>query len=181
MSATTKKYIIRDYMSRFGEAQDALVLSVRGVPAGDNNRMRLALGQKDIRITVVRNNLARHALKETPIGPLCDLFQGPTALAYGGTSVVDVAREVMKWAEQLQQLELRGAILDGEVFSGKEGVRRLSSFPTRVEAQAKVVTLVLSPAQKVVGAAKGPGSKVLGIVKTIEEKLEKGESIAKIG
>lgn len=181
MSANTKKFIIRDYMGRMGEAQDALVLSIRGVPASDNNRMRLALGQKSIRVTVVRNNLARHALKDTPLGPLGDLFAGPTALAYGGTSVVDVAREIVKWAEQLQQLELRGAILDGEVFEGKAGVKRLATFPTRVEAQAKVVSLVLSPAQKVVGAAKGPGSKVLGIVKTIEEKLEKGEAIAKIG
>ena len=40
--------------------------------------------------------------------------------------------------------------------------------------------LVLSPAQKVVGAAKGPGGRVLGIVKTIQEKLEKGETVARV-
>jgi ribosomal protein L10 len=45
----------------------------------------------------------------------------------------------------------------------------LGSFPTREEAQAKVVTLVLSPARN-----------IMGVVKTIQEKLEKGEAIAKI-
>ena len=58
-------------------------------------------------------------------------------------------------------------------------MKRLSEFPTREEAQAKVVQLILSPASKVVGAAKSPGAKLLGIVKEIQERLEKGETIAK--
>ena len=39
----------------------------------------------------------------------------------------------------------------------------------------------MSPAQKVVGAATAPGSNLLGIVKEIEERLEKGETIGKVG
>lgn len=75
---------------------------------------------------------------------------------------------------------LKGAVLDGEYFDGEDGVKLLGTFPTKAEAQAKVVTLVLSPARNLMGAVKGPGGRVLGIVKSIEEKLEKGEAIAKI-
>lgn len=180
MSSTTKKYLIRDYKDRMGEFSDALVVSIRGVSANDNNRLRLGLAKKQIKVTVVRNNLARHAFKESGLGGLAPLLEGPTALAYGGSSVVDVAREIITWAEKIQALELRGAILDGVLYEGKKGVERLSKFPTRSEALSQTVTLILSPGRKLMGAVKGPGGKVMGIIKTIESKLEKGEAIAKI-
>lgn len=179
MSKPVKNLMIRDYQDRLEGVSDALVISVRGVPGIENNRMRVALAQKNIRVTVVRNNLARHAFKDTPLAALERLFDGPTALAYGGESVVDVAREIAKFAKDLANLELKGAILDGELFEGKAGVERLSRFPTRDEALAQTVTLILSPAQKLVGQVKGPGGRVMGIIKTIEEKLEKGEAVAK--
>ena len=64
---------------------------------------------------------------------------------------------------------LKGALFDGEYYDGDAGVKMLGSFPTREEAQAKVVTLLLSPARQ-----------VMGVVKTLQEKLEKGESVAKL-
>ena len=83
-------------------------------------------------------------------------------------SAVLVAREVVKAAEAEKKIVLKGAIFDGEYYDGDAGVKLLGSFPTREEAQAKVVTLVLSPARN-----------IMGVVKTIQEKLEKGEAIAK--
>ena len=61
------------------------------------------------------------------------------------------------------------SIFDGEYYDGDAGVKKLGSFPTKEEAQAKVVTLLLSPARQ-----------ILGVVKTLQEKLEKGEAIAKL-
>ena len=76
---------------------------------------------------------------------------------------------------------MKAALLDGEFFEGPQGVKRLSGFPTRDEAQANVVSLLLSPYKNVVGAASSPGSNVLGVIKTLQEKLESGEEIAKVG
>ena len=70
--------------------------------------------------------------------------------------------------------------LDGQLFEGKKGVERLSKFPTRSEALSQTVTLILSPARKLMAQIEGPGSKVMGLIKTVESKLEKGETIAKI-
>lgn len=179
MSKPVKNLIIRDYQSKLAGISDALVISVRGMNAKDNNRMRTDLAKKQIKITVVRNTLVKHAFKGTPLANIESLLSGPTALAYG-SSVVDVAREVISWAEKLQQLELKGAVLDGSLYTGKKGVEQLSKFPTRSEALSQTVTLILSPARKLMGQVKGPGGKVLAIVKSIEEKLEKGETIAKI-
>ena len=180
MSKPIKGMIISEYQKRFGDIDGALVIDIRGVKANDNNAMRLGLRRKNVRVTIVKNSLAKKAFSGTALAALDPILSGPAALAYGGESVVDVARLVVEWAKKIQQLDLRGAVLDGELFQGKEGVKRLSQFPTREEAQAKVVQLVLSPARKVVGCAVAPGSRLLGIVKEIQERLEGGKSIAKI-
>ena len=72
------------------------------------------------------------------------------------------------------------AILDGELFEGADGVKRLSALPTKDEAQATIVQLVLSPAGNVVKAMTSPGGNVLGIIKEIRSRLEDGNTIEKI-
>lgn len=181
MSKTVKELMCRDYAEWLDGVEDALVVSIRGIDANTNNRLRMDLQQKDIHITVVRNNLARRTFKGGPLEGLSPLMEGPSALAYGGETVVDAAREIVKWAKEVQHLELKGAILDGMLFEGKEGVERLSKFPTRDEALSEAVTLVLSPARTLMGQVKGPGGRLLGVVKAIEEKLESGETIVKTG
>lgn len=181
MSKFVKELMCRDYEDRLGGVENALVVSIRGVDANTNNRLRVELQQKDIRITVVRNNLARKTFADGPLAGLAPVLEGPSAIAYGAESVIDVARELVKWAKDVEQLELKGAILDGMLFEGADGVHRLSKFPTREEALAEAVTLVLSPAKKLVGQIGGPGGRLMGVVKAIEEKLENGETIAKVG
>ena len=60
------------------------------------------------------------------------------------------------------------------------GIKRLSEFPTKDEAQGTVVQLVLSPAGNLVKAATSPGSNLLGIIKEIRTRLEEGNTIEKI-
>ena len=180
MSKTVKNFMIRDYQGKLDGVQDAVVLSLRGVGGIDTNKMRIDLQKKKIRITVVRNNLTKHAFKDTPLASIEPLMTGPSALAYSKESVVEVAREILEWAKKYEKLELKGAVLDGSLYKGKPGVEELSKFPTRTEALGNTVSLVLGPARKVMGQVKGPGGKIMGIVKSIEEKLEKGETIAKI-
>jgi large subunit ribosomal protein L10 len=127
----------------------------------------------------MQNSLAKKAFAGTPLEPLNKLLTGPSALAYGGQSVVEVAREIIALITTMPEVELKGAVLDGQLFEGKAGVTELSKFPTKDEAIAQVVTLVVSPARKLMAQVKGPGSTLAGIIKAIEEKLEKGETIAK--
>lgn len=179
MSKPVKALIQDAYSKRFADLSEAMLIDIRGIEALDNNKLRNDLATKQIKVTVVKNTLARNSFKGTELEQLNDMITGPTALVTGGESVVNVARELVAWAKKLDKLELKGAIMDGTVF-GADQIDALSKYPTREEAQAQVIQLVLSPAQKLVSAVKGPGSKVASILKTIEEKLEKGESIAKV-
>ncbi len=179
MSKRVKDTIVREYQSRIGDTREAMLISIRGVKGIPATRLRKNLATKKIRITVLRNALARKTLTGTGLEPLTKLLSGPSALAWGGQSVVEVAREIVKAIGTMPELELKGAVLDGQLFEGKKGCEELSKFPTRDEALAQAVTLIVSPGRKLMAAIKGPGSGIAGIIKAIETKLEKGETIAR--
>lgn len=176
MSKPVKKLIVDQYKSRFGDLSEAMLVRITGIDANDNNALRNALAAKEIRVTVVKNSLVKTALVDSQLEAMTGLVDGPTAIVTGGESVVHVARELVEWARKLEHLELRGAIMDGTVF-GPDQMTQLSQYPTREEAQANTLTLILSPARNLIGAVKSPGSKVVSIVKAIQEKLENGEEI----
>jgi len=181
VSKPVKEMIIADYKRRFGAIDSALLIDIRGMDANENNALRLDLGAKNIRVTIVKNTLARKAFAGSDLEPLNAALRGPAALAYGGESVIDVARALVERARKIEHLQLKAAVLDGEYFEGEAGVKQLSQFPTKDEAQARIVQLVLTPAANVVGAALSPGSTILSIVKEIQNKLQEGETIAKAG
>ena len=181
MSKPVKQMIIDEYRRRFDGVEGGVVIEIRGMEATENNRFRNELRKKEIRVAVLKNSLAKKAFADGPLEALGTAIVGPAALVWGAESPVDVARELVDWAKNVEQLELKAALLDGEFFEGPQGVKRLSGFPTRDEAQANVVSLLLSPYKNVVGAASSPGSNVLGVIKTLQEKLESGEEIAKVG
>lgn len=179
MSKRVKETLVRDYQARFGSTKDAMLISIRGVKGIPTTKLRKGLADKKIRITVVRNALAKRVFQGTGLEPLSKLLTGSSALAYGGSSVVEVAREIVKAVATMPELELKGAVLDGQLFEGKKGCVELSKFPTKDEAIAQVVTLVVSPGRKLMGQVKGPGMGIAGILKAVEMKLEKGETITK--
>jgi large subunit ribosomal protein L10 len=159
---------------------NALVIDIRGVDADGTHSFRSDLRAKSIRVTVLKNNLARKAFAGTALESLDPALEGPSALTYGGESVVEVARAVVEWARKLDKLDLKGAVLDGQYFDGEAGVKALSKFPTRDEALAEVVQVVLSPGANLVATVAGPGDQLMGVVAAMIEKLEKGESITKV-
>jgi len=181
MSRPVKEMMMSDYQRRFADVDNALVVDVRGIEGNENNAMRVNLHEKGIRVAIVKNTLARRAFKGTNLEAIEPALDGPSALVYGADSVVEVAREMIDWAKRVNELDLKGACLEGQFFEGEEGIKRLSEFPTKDEAQAKIVAAALGPGSRVVGAAKAPGSNVLAIIKEIEDRLEKGEEIRKAG
>ena len=180
MSKPVKQMLVREYEAKLDGVDEAAVISLRGVDGTSNTKIRSDLRQKDIRVTIVRNKLFGRAFADKPLGALSDVLSGSNALVYGAESVVEVAREIVELVKQFPEIELKGAVLDGELYEGEAGVEKLSKFPTRDEAIAQDVTLILSPARNLMGAVKGPGGRLVGIIKAVEEKLESGQEIAKV-
>jgi large subunit ribosomal protein L10 len=179
MSKQVKEMIIREYKARIGGFNDATLISIRGVKATDTTKLRGVLRKRKVKMSVVRNALAKKALAGSGLEPLFPLMDGNNALIYGEASVVEVARELTKILADMPAVELKGAVLDGQLFTGAKGIKELSKYPTKIEAQGQLITLILGPARTLAAQIKGPGATIAGLVKAIETKLEKGETIAK--
>ena len=180
MSKPIKNLITEAYKDKFGELDGAVLIDIRGVASNDNNTLRATLAKKAIRISVVKNSLATAAFDGTALQAISDLLDGPSALVHGGASVVEVARELIGAVKGIDNVDFKGAVMEGQLF-GPDQVEQLSKYPTREEAQAQAVQIILSPGQNLVGAVLGPGRRVASLIKAIEEKLEEGQEIKKAG
>ena len=177
MSRPVKNLIVDSYRRRFDGHTGAVLVDLRGVGANANNAMRADLASKGIRVTVVKNRLARVALSGTPLEPATRLLEGACAFVYGGETAVEVARELRKYEKEIPNLEFKGAVLEGELF-GPDEIEALSNYPTRDEAIANLAGLIQSPGRNLAGQITGPGSRVASLVEAIKDKKESGDLAA---
>lgn len=182
MSKPVKNLISSQYEKEFGDISGAVVIDIRGIESNQTNALRTDLAGKSIKVRVIKNSLAKRVFASGDLAGLTGYLEGSAAMVYpttAETSIVGVARELIDWAKKLQNMQFKGAVMDGIMF-GPDEIKRLSEYPTKEEAQAKVVQIILTPGQKLVGSILGPGRKVASLIKAIEEKLEKGETISKV-
>jgi large subunit ribosomal protein L10 len=173
MSKRVKGLIEKDIKSRLGEIDGVAVINPRGIDAIKNNQIRRRLREQGMRMTVVKNTLAKRALDQSKLKGFDVLLDGPSAVIYGKVSIATIARALLAEKKTNEKIELRGMFFDGEVFVGDAGVKKLSTMPTREEAIGNLVTLLVSPGRKLAGLLKGPGGRLGGILKTIEEEAKK--------
>jgi large subunit ribosomal protein L10 len=129
--------------------------------------------KKNIRMTVVKNSVARQAFRSVGLEKAADLLEGPCAIAYGADSVVTVVRELLAAGKDAANLVVKAAYMEGEVF-GAEAIERLSRYPTRDEAIGRIASAALWPGKRLAGCLVGPGAGLASILKAVEEKQVPG-------
>ncbi len=185
MSKRIKGLLQKELTGRLQGLDSVAVINPRGLSATKSNEMRRKLHGKGLRMTVVKNTLARRASGETSIAGFEKLLDGPSALIYVEqtegevASISAVARLLMDAKKENDALEFRGIFFDGEVYEGDAGVAQVSKLPTREEAIGAVIACALTPGRKLAGIFKGAGN-VAGLIKAVEEKkkAEGGEGAA---
>ena len=173
MSKYVKELLQNELKQKITDVDDFLVVQTKGIDGNANNEMRGALKAKGIKLMVVRNAMMRQALEGLGKTAAVSLFlAGPCTVAYGGDSIVDVAKELKDWGKKISVIALKGAFIEG-VKMDAEGAEALAKMPNRVELQGQIVSLARSPGANVAGAVIGPCGALAGCIKSLIEKLEK--------
>ncbi|HEV2296512.1 MAG TPA: 50S ribosomal protein L10 [Tepidisphaeraceae bacterium] len=173
MSKFVKGLVQKEIAQRLSDVDAVAVINPRGIDAVKNNLIRRRLRAKGVRMTVVKNTLAKRAAGDGKLKGFDALLEGPSAVIYGEASIATIARLVLDEKRNDDKIELRGVFFDGEVYVGDAGVEQVSKLPTREEAIGQVVALILAPGAKLAGTLKGQGGKVAALIKAIEERAEK--------
>ena len=171
MSKPIKQLMRNELTSRLDGVDSVAVVDLTGIDAITTNLIRSRLTEKEIRLNVVKNSLAKQAFKEVGLEAASDLLDGPCALAWGADSIVDVVRELRDIAKEVKELALKGALLDGDVFEAGR-MAELANYPTREEAIGQILQAACSAGADLAGCLIAPGGSIAALLKTIEEDAE---------
>ena len=172
MSKYVKGLLQQELEKKFTGVSEFLVLETRGIDGNENNEMRGVLKEKGINVAIVKNAMMRRAMESIDMSGASALFQeGPCAVAYGGDSVVDIAKEVNDWVKKINAVNFKGAYVDGSVVDAT-GAAALAKMKSRVELQGDVVMMANAPGSNLAGAISGPGGVIAGCIESLVEKLE---------
>ena len=178
MSKLVKDLITKELTTRLKELEGVAVINPRGIDGNKNHGIRRRLREKGMRMTVVKNTLARRAVEGGKLQGFDKLLDGPSAVVYGAASIAQIARQLLDEKKADEKLELRGVFFDGETYVGEKGVEQVSKLPTREEAIGDIVGLLTSPGSNLLAALTAPGANLGAILKAIGEKAGAGGEAA---
>ena len=173
MKSSEKIDRVRELQDDLGRATVAVLAEYRGLTAGQLNRFRRAVREAEGRCRVGKNTLARRAVKASRYEKLEPMLGGPLALILGFKDPVAVAKLAVKFAEELPKLELKGALLDGQVLPVAE-VKALAKLPSREVLLARLLGLLQAPAAQLLRTLNEPAARVARLVDTIGKRAGPG-------
>lgn len=171
MSKFVKNLITEDLKQRFDGVENALLVNVVGMRVNDSNELRANFADKDISLMVVKNSLAARATAGTPLeGAFKDII-GTTALCWGASDIVALAKEVIKASRvrQFNKFSVLGGILDGEAFDAKQAVE-ISKWPTREEQIAILLGQITGVAADLSSQLISGGKNLASQIKQLADK-----------
>ncbi len=175
MSKAVKQMIMDDIQKRLGETRDLLVVDSSKLDAIATNRLRLTLQERGVTLLTVKNTLARRVLCDVGMEELGNALEGPSTLVWGGEDIVQLSKEITKWAKEIPDLDIRGGSVDGEYLDA-DAVDALSKSPGRLELLSIISGQILSPGAELAGALTGVGGALASQIEQISEGKGASES-----
>ena len=173
MSKVIKQMQMDALKRDFNGVRDMVVLNVVGLGAIPENKMRLDLRKKGIRMQMVKNSLARRVFTDMGLA-INSVWEGSTTVAWGANSVAELSKEIETIVKKNEKtMKVKIAVADGIEVPFAAALK----MPTRTEAIGRVLMLTLSPARKIAAQIVGPASQVAGQIKGIKD-MKKDEAPA---
>jgi large subunit ribosomal protein L10 len=174
MPRPEKVQSVQEIAGRFREAEAALLTEYRGLHVSDIAEVRTALRDADADYKVLKNTLARIAVRDVGLDELVGMLEGPTAIAFCNGDAVAAAKALDDAARKFPVLIIKGGVLQGKVI-GSDQAQQLAKLESREMQLGKIVTLVNTPLQQMANVLAAPLRDLGAMLAQVLAKKESGE------
>jgi large subunit ribosomal protein L10 len=143
-----KQAVVAEIAAKLAGAQAVIVAEYRGLDVGRVTQLRAKARKSGLYLRVLKNTLARRAVKGTPFESLSEQMVGP--LMYGiAADPVAGAKVLSEFARENDRFVIRGGAMPGSRMSDKD-VKALALLPSREQLLTKLVGTLQAPIAKLV-------------------------------
>lgn len=152
----------------FADSGAVVVGHYTGLTVAEMTSLRVKLREAGGQLKVVKNRLAKIALKGNAAESVGDLFTGPVAIAFS-TDPVSAPKAAVDFAKENDKFVVLGGMM-GETVLDEGGVKSLASLPSLDELRGKLVGLIQAPATKVAGVVQAPAAQLARVINAYAQK-----------
>jgi large subunit ribosomal protein L10 len=174
MPRPEKVSAVQEIAGRFTNAEAALLTEYRGLHVSDIAEVRNALRAADADYKVLKNTLARIAVRDVGLDELVGMLEGPTAIAFCHGDAVAAAKALDEASRKFPVLVIKGGVLQGKVIGGDQA-QRLAALESREIQLGKIARLVNTPLQQMVNVLAAPLRDLGSMLAQVVAKKESGE------
>ena len=168
MDRSQKEHTVKELEEIFDGAGSVVMAAYSGMTVAEMTELRAKLRERGATIRVVKNRLAKIALKGKPFEAAAEKFTGPVAIAWA-EDMISAPKVAVDYAKESDLFDIIGGFMGEEVFD-TTGIVGLSKLPSREELIGMAAQRLLGQATEVVSRLTSQGAGIVGAIKVIEEQ-----------
>ena len=169
-----KQAVVSEIAAQLGKAQAVIVAEYRGLDVGAVTDLRAKARKSGLYLRVLKNTLARRAVKGTVFEKLSDQMVGP--LIYGiAQDPVAGAKVLAAFAKDNEKFVIKGGAMANTLMSLKD-LKLLAALPSREELLAKLVGTMQAPVVKLLRTMSEVPGKFVRTLAAVRDAQAKNEA-----